>query len=329
MFEFNKMRLLWLLILIPIIALFFIVKTEKPKKIEPVWPVRAIDTVKYSRDVAGQMLEKPDFDEVIDKQVSDVAATGASHIAISTPYDEQFKPFLERWVKSARNHGLKVWFRGNFSGWEQWFGYSRIDRATHHKMTEEFILNNPGLFDNEDIFTPCPECENGGPGDPRLNGDVSGHRQFLIEEYNISLEAFRKIQKKVSVGYFSMNYDVAKLIMDQNTTKALGNLVVIDHYVKDPKMVASDAKDIAQKTGGKVILGEFGAPIPDIHGEMTEEEQASWIKDALDEAVKTPEIVGVNYWVSVGGSTELWKDGKKRQAVDTLTSFFKLTKQVR
>ena len=35
----------------------------------------------------------------------------------------------------------------------------------------------------------CNECENGGPGDPRHNGDVVGHRKFLIKEYK-SIDEF-------------------------------------------------------------------------------------------------------------------------------------------
>src|SRR3989344_9177099 len=74
--------------------------------------VQSIDTMKYSRDTAGEMLTKPSFDDVIDQQVKNIAGTGATHVAIGTPYDNQFIPFLARWVKVARRYKLKVWFRG-------------------------------------------------------------------------------------------------------------------------------------------------------------------------------------------------------------------------
>ena len=67
----------------------------------------------------------------------------------------------------VRKHGLSVWFRGNFSGWEEWFGYPKIKAYEHINKTRNFIINNPELFADGDIFTSCPECENGGPGDPR------------------------------------------------------------------------------------------------------------------------------------------------------------------
>lgn len=315
------------LLIIPIVALVLRFSGTPIARKTSLWDFMSVDTVKYSRDLTGQMIDKEEFDAVINKQVADIASLGATHIAIATPYDARFIPFLERWVKSAREHRLKIWFRGNFSGWENWFGIDRIGREEHKKLLKEFIENNPGLFEDGDIFTSCPECENGGPGDPRLNGDPEGHKRFLIDEYKISLEAFGKIGKKVNSGFYSMNYDVAKLIMDKETTQALGGIVVIDHYIKDPIQVSEDAKFIAEQSGGKVVLGELGAPIPDIHGEMTEAEQADWIERALNEAKNNPEIIGVNYWVNVGGSTKLWNDDSTpRQAVGILRKFYTETK---
>ncbi len=198
----------------------------------PYWAVRSIDTMKYSRDIAREKAEDASFDTVIDEQVKNIANTGASHVAIATPYDPEFIPFLTRWVDAAREHNLKVWFRGNASGWEHWFGYKRISRDEHKQVIIDFIKNNGSLFESGDIFTPCPECENGGEGDPRIVGGVDGYRQFLIGEYNASREALRAIGKNVEVGYFSMNFDVAKLVMDKPTTAALGGVVAIDHYVR-------------------------------------------------------------------------------------------------
>ncbi|MDP3888564.1 MAG: hypothetical protein Q8Q24_00825, partial [bacterium] len=92
---------------------------------------KSIDTMKYSRDIAREKLNDPSFDKVIDTQVKNIADTGATHVAIATPYDEEFLPILKRWVSSARKYNLKVWFRGNWSGWEGWFDYPKIDRSTH------------------------------------------------------------------------------------------------------------------------------------------------------------------------------------------------------
>lgn len=287
------------------------------------WSMQSIDTVKYSRDPARQYINDPSYDTTIDAQVKVIASTGATYVAIGTPYDKEFVPFLARWVASARKYGLNVWFRGNFSGWEGWFDYPNITRAQHEQMLKQFILDNGNLFQDGDIFTSCTECENGGPGDPRQTGDTTGHRQFLIDEYQIGRNAFAQIGKNVATNYFPMNADVAKLIMDPATTQALGGLVVIDHYVPTPENLNQGVNDLAQSSGGKVVLGEFGAPIPDLQGNLTEQQQADWINSSLALLINNKNLVGLNYWTSFGGSTELWNDDKSpRLAVGVVKKYF-------
>ncbi|HZZ98686.1 MAG TPA: hypothetical protein VFG51_02010 [Candidatus Saccharimonadia bacterium] len=288
------------------------------------WDFQSIDTMKYSRDPSGQFLsDLPSLRTLAQTQISNIAKAGANYVAIATPYDDQFLPVLEVWVQTARANNLHVWFRGNWSGWEGWFGYPKITRQQHIDKTVTFIKDHADLFEDGDVFSACPECENGGPGDPRLNGDMQGHRKFLIDEHAAMAEALRGIDRNVQINFNSMNGDVAKLIMDQATTQALGGIVVIDHYVKSPEELSVDVTDIAKRSGGKVVLGEFGAPIPDIHGQMTEDQQASWIRDALRLLSANPDLYGVNYWTSVGGSTAIWNnDYSPKLAVQAVKRYF-------
>ncbi len=289
------------------------------------WKVTSIDTVKYSRDLAREKVNSKSFELEIDSQVKNIAGTGATHVSIGTPYDAEFVPFMSKWVAVARKYKLKVWFRGNFSGWEEWFDHKRITRDEHKIMLSEFIKDNGNLFEDGDIFTSCPECENGGPGDPRNNGDVDGYRKFLIEEYQISRDSFRSVGKNVTTNYFPMNGDVAKLVMDKETTRSLGGVVTVDHYVKSPDGLSNDLTDLAIASGGKVVLGEFGAPIPDIHGKMTDDEQSVWIDETMAKLVNNPNVIGINYWTNVGGSTAVWNyDGSPKSAVSILQKYFRL-----
>ncbi len=295
----------------------------QPTQEEKRWEVRSVDTMKFSRDPSREKLNDPEYDKVINNHVAEIASMSANFIAIGTPYDDEFGPILRRWVKAARKHDLKIWFRGNLSGWEGWFGYPRIDRAQHIAGIEQFILNNSDIFEDGDIFTSCPECENGIKiewGDP---ASLAQHREFLINEHNVALAAFKKINKNVESGYYSMNGDLARALMDRETTSALGGVIVVDHYVPTVEKLARDLREYAEKSGGKVLLGEFGAPIPDLHGDMSPEEQNKWISDALYEISKIPQVIGMNYWVSHGGSTALWdSEGNKKPAVDTITEFY-------
>lgn len=291
--------------------------------LERFFPVQSVDTMKYSRDTAREKLSDKSFDQQIDTQIKNIAALGATHVAIATPYDEEFYPFLKRWVDSARFYKLNVWFRGNFSGWEGWFDYPKISRQTHTDMTIKFIQKHPELFADGDIFTSCPECENGGSGDPRQNGDVAGYRNFLTTEYNSVQQTFSRLGKNITANYYSMNGDVARLVMDQKTTKKLGGIVTIDHYVATGDKLDKDITDIAKQSGGKIVLGEFGTPIPDIHGTMSEKEQANWIDSVFKKAVKNPNLVAINYWVNMGGSTKLWNDDyTTRTAVSTIKKYY-------
>lgn len=327
----KKLDLIFGLVLILIVlglVSWFKVHNIKPQKpLVPLWGVRSIDTVKYSRDISREKLNDPTFYAQIDKQVANISSTGATHVALGTPYDGEFIPILTLWVKSARAHNLKVWFRGNFSGWEGWFNYPKIDRQAHLAATKDFITKHKELFADGDIFSACPECENGGPGDPRTTRDVSGARNFLIDEYKICLNGFSNINIKASCNFDSMNYDVATLIMDKDTTKALGGVVVIDHYVKTPEKLKSDIEVLATKSGGKIVLGEFGVPIPDINGKLTESEQADWLEKALSLLSTDQNLIGLNYWVNVGGSTELWDaNGNPKKAVVNITKYYSLKK---
>lgn len=279
--------------------------------------------MKYSRDLSREKLQDQSFNTVIDTQVQNIAKTGATHVAIATPYDEEFVPILTRWVQAARKYKLHVWFRGNFSGWEKWFDYPEISRDEHIAKTQLFILSHADLFVDGDVFSACPECENGGPGDPRRTGDITGHRNFLIAEYAVTKSAFKQVNKKVTSNYNSMNGDVARAIMDKETTSKLDGIVVIDHYVATPEQLTNDIREIANQAQGKVVLGEFGAPIPDINGDMTEAEQAAWLESALRKLITNKNLIGVNYWVNVGGSTALWNDtGLPKKAVNTITKYF-------
>ena len=291
---------------------------------ERFFEVQSVDTMKYSRDVAREMLKKPEFDREIDFQTKTIAEMGATHIAIATPYDEEFLPFLKRWVNTARKYKLHVWFRGNWAGWEQWFGYPKITREEHLNKTKNFILSNPDLFANGDIFTSCPECENGGPGDPRITRDIEGFRNFLILEYRATQDMFKTIGRLVNTGYFSMNGDVTRLIMDKKTTEALGGIVTTDHYVRTPEQVSDDAVQMGNQSKGKVVFGEFGAPIPDIHGNMTEEEQATWVDKALRLFIEKGKVTGVNYWTFKGGSTTIVNNrNEPKKVAEILKKYFK------
>lgn len=289
------------------------------------WEFQSIDTMKYSRDLAKEKLLDANFDDEIDAQIKSIASTGATHVSIATPYDEEFLSFLRRWVRSARKYNLKVWFRGNWSGWEGWFGYEKnMSFDSHINKSVAFIKAHPDIFENGDYFTPCPECENGAAGDPRQTGKVNEYRAFLIDETAKTKDAFDSVGKNVATNLLSMNKDVASLIMDKETAQAVGGVITIDHYVPNPDQLNKDIDQLSQKTGAKIILGEFGAPIPDLTGALDEDAQARWLDQAFQGLIRSDKLIGLSYWTNKDGSTLLWnKDNSPRKSVSVVTKYFK------
>lgn len=313
------------IILLFILVMFYLIMSIIQRFLfhKPNWEIKSIDTMKYSRDLSKKELNNPSYDNVIDKQVSDIANTGANYVAISTPYDKEFTPYLKRWVLKARKYKLHVWFRGNFSGWEQWFGYKGISPETHIALTDRFIRDNPGLFQDGDIYSPCHECEYGSKLNLNNPTEVEQYRQFLIKEYSVTKQAFKSINKKIPSNYFSMTGYAAFIIMDKKTTKALDGIVVIDHYVKTPDILVSDIKELADKSGGTIILGEIGVPIPEVHGKMSQFQQTLWMENAINKLSKLPYVKGVNYWTNGGSSTALWDNqGKPYPVLGVIKKFY-------
>ncbi len=298
---------------------------SKPKDQKVMFKVQSIDTMKYSRDRAGQFLEDPSSHQAfVDKQMELIAAAGATHVAIDTPYDEKFLPVLTLWVNSARAHHLLVFFRGNFSGWEGWYGYAKISRDDHERLLTKFIRSNASLFVPDDIFTPCTECENGGPGDPRQTGDTEGYNTFLVEEKKIADAEFSNIRRQVTV-YTSMNADIARYVITPSVAHDLGGTILIDHYTTSTEQFSGDVKMLGELLHANIGIGEFGTPIPDLNGVMSDTEQAKFVQDTLDGLYQGTGVVPLmNYWVLKGGSTALINDDDTlRSSYRILSSFYK------
>lgn len=314
------------LIVTKIYAVIGVLKTadsaaQKPKA--HLFPVQSIDTMKQSRDMAEQVRTNPRaFDSMIDEQMTLIANTGATHVAIDTPYDAHFSAVLKQWVLSARAHGLSVWFRGNFSGWEGWFGYPRIGRNAHKVLLVSFLESNKDLFESGDIFTPCPECENGGSGDPRRTHDTIGYRNFLTDEYTLAKQAFERMNKSVTI-YTSMNADIARLSIDPETAQNLGGTILIDHYSPSAKGFLGGITSSSHANTVLIGLGEFGAPIPDLNGKLSESDQSAFIsslfKILYERSTSTP---AVNYWVLEGGSSAIVENAIPRKAYFVVQNYY-------
>lgn len=300
---------------------------EKPKPTLPYrfWEHQCIDTMKSSRDNARAWSTRDDTEELIEKELDAIKALGANCVSIGTPYDAEFLPYLKLWVAKARERELSIWFRGNWSAWEGWFGRRRgMTTEEHLTKTAAFIRDNPDLFRDGDIFTPAPEAENGGPFAPMTEGKYEAYRAFLVDEHRVAQEAFATIGKDVDTNWLSMSGWVGKNRLTKAAIDAMGGVVAIDHYVRTPQEMDDYIVAINREFGAKVAIGEFGAPVPDLNGNMSEGEQAEFVGKLLYEIYKNREAVaGINYWVAYGGSTRLLNDNyTQRPAAEVIKNYF-------
>lgn len=270
-----------------------------------IWRVRSIDTMKTSRDMARAELANPSFDASIEHEISLIKGLGANYVAIDTPYDDEFLPYLKRWVRIARKHDLKIWYRGNFSRYEGWFGNPKNMSPDELLVeTKQFIMGHKELFEDGDIFDPCPECENAGHW-PQPGRDAD-YNSFVKKKHKALQESFEAINKKVIYNWNSIIGGRAKEVLTQSTFDYLDNVVAIDHYVSDPSSYR-EYVEYFHKHRTNTVISEFGAPIPTTHGPFTPQQQAEFIKHTLDILYsKKANISGVNYWVLSLGTTALY-----------------------
>lgn len=302
------------------------ISLQNPKPPEKMlWQYQCIDTMKTSRDRARNWQEANDAHRDIALQVRAITSLGANCIAIDTPYDPEFLPYLKAWVKESRRQKLSIWFRGNFSSWEGWFNYKKgMSSDELFNKTTRFIVDNPDLFADGDIFTPAPEGENGGPFNQVEKDEHAAYRKFLLQEQQIAKDAFAKIGKKVEVNWMSMNGGLAKRMFDQPTIDGLGKVVTLDHYIRSAPEMGEFIEYFAKNYGAKTIIGEFGAPIPEINGPMTEDQQALFVDALFQQLYKHKDnVIGINYWVLYDSSTALYNpDFSERKAADVVRKYF-------
>jgi hypothetical protein len=301
------------------------VKSAMPTEVLPVqlWEVRSVDTMKTSRDLAREKLHDSSYDTVIERDLRLIKDLGANYVAIDTPYDDQFLPYLRRWVNLARKMGLKVWFRGNFSGWEGWFDYPKNMMPQQHiRATAEFIDKNSELFEDGDAFDPCPECENAQwwP-QPQDDGE---YNEFVSNQQVMLKNSFDKIGKRVHTNWTGIIGGRAREVLDVNAIRALDNMVAIDHYTNSTANMASYIDYFARTFKAKTLVSEFGAPIPDIHGKMSESQQADFIDSMMDIFYEHKEnVYGLNYFALGTGTTEIIdSNGNPKLAYETIKKYY-------
>jgi hypothetical protein len=270
----------------------------------PQWEIRSVSSMKSTKDTICNPKDETWINQWLDKAVE----LGVNYVAISQPYDSPVcgdsLAYTTLWVDAIRNHGLKVWHRHMPLSHEGIYNIPKDNTDDYFDMISSYIKNNPGLFEDGDIFTPIPEPQNGG-----IEGVIGCTQQVCqysgIEDFNrwiksamlVSELSFDAIGKSIKIGYFGFdgfvtwghnNSDWEGILYD-STISRMGN-ITIDHY---PELVGTDMGSDLDELNTRypdtdIYIGEWGA----VSGGDTEQQ----VTDSVGSAYARSFVKGFNYW---------------------------------
>lgn len=309
--------------------------------------VASVDTMKESRDPASYNGRSQ---EEINQEVQLIASLNVTHITVDTHYE--YTDYMRKWVTAIRQTGKKIWFRPAFNQWENNNGTTGImTPTTYLQKLDQFIRQNPDLFEEGDILDACPEPENGKYwkatfGDnwtyqPKApNNATDEFNEFIIGLANTSDTALSAVGiSGVITGIHSTNAWIGKTtsVLYPSTVAKFG-VLAIDGYPEststDPVVAAqrrlAEIDEVYQARKIPIILSEYGYSnaMP-----VTDEVQRLVIKKSLEEIGKLKYITGLNYWVGPGSDTaggytyilrKIAGSWQKRPAANELASYFSL-----
>lgn len=285
--------------------------TPTPTPTPNPWTTRGIDVMKYTKDVVCNQPSQATIDTMVQKAV-DLHAT---HVAISTPYENpscgNSLTLTTNWVNSIRNHGLKVWHRHTSLSFEGIYGVAKKYNGDYLQTMSNYVINNPTLFQSGDIFTPYPEPEVAGINGVTWCGGVcqfsnaSDFNQFLRNSQTVAKLSFQAIGvSNVKVGYYGTNGFIVfgennpdwygKSFLEPSTVTAMDNVISMDSYPESyagGTMAAALDEAHVVWPSAQFVIGEWGTITA-----TNSAQAASQINTSMGAASTRSWVKGFNYW---------------------------------
>lgn len=297
------------------------------------WSIRSVSSMKETKDkVCNQ-----DSGSFIGSWVSRAAELGVNYIAVETPYDDpacaSSLNYTKAWSDAVHAQGLNVWHRHMPLAFEGIYDTPKSASKDYLQQIHDYIVNNPTLFRENDIFTPIPEPQNGGVSGVTycaqgicVFNSAASFNKWLRDAITTSNAAFAEIGLggKIKVGYYGFDGFIAwgdnnpdwNGILEDATIAAMGN-ITIDHY---PEAVgdtmANDLDELQQRYPNvPIVIGEWGT----INGG----DVVTAINTTMQAARRTG-VIGFNYWhMGLGGNEALVNDDlSKKVGFDPVKFFF-------
>jgi len=299
---------------------------------------RGVDIMKWTKDTLKNQPSDAQIDGIVSAIVSAIHPT---HIAISIPMDASADypggapsprdafVFTKKWSDSIHNHGVKVLWRGTWSGIEGIYsfpkkvGANRFPAGTAASATTDgnstwlgktynYIQNNPSFFQSGDLWAPLPErtenifqdatsfLSHGG------SGIQTNYTNFFKDLKTVSDQAFAQIGVQVATGFTANNFtEVKSTWLPQSLFDTMG-ITVVDHYGSShtPQEMDNDLRFIRSQRGKPVFLQEWGDYW---NASLSESQRTSYLNEmyaVLQKLVDDGVLIGFNYWGAWDGDWE-------------------------
>jgi hypothetical protein len=297
----------------------------------------SVDAMKLTKDVVRSQPSQADINSIVEA----LAQTQAKYIAISVPLDPSSdypapKPaplsaesFTAEWANAIHEHGLKVLWRGTWSGLEGLYDFPKRvganrfpagnaataatdNNATWLGKTYAYIVSHPDFFRDGDIWAPLPERTEGifQDGDSFLpyDGGIQANYAFFFNDLKtVSNDAFAEIGKKVITGWTANNFSEVDSGWIFRSVFNNAGLTVVDYYgdgAHSPEQMDAALRSIYAKTGHQVFLMEWSDYWD---GSLPLGDRQAYLDSMYSEFLKLANdgvLMGFNYWGGWSGAAE-------------------------
>ncbi len=275
----------------------------------PGWSIRAVDTMKLSRDTLAHPLT--------DAQIAAVVALDTqlhlTYITVDVYYDDPV--YLARWVRAIRTTGVRVWFRPHWYAWESHGNvHGTMTPSEYIEATRHFLQKYSGLFQNGDIFDFCSEPENGTYWLDAYGSGWSWHNPAAKTAFNTFIRSGLYMARTtlanrgrghVLVSAIGVDESIATRLLSKPTVASLGFLT-LDLY---PEGTTSSPSTASQRLVQAIAAVHAHWEVPILIGEhgysrdrqLSDTVQAAVLRAEIAALEQIPYLKGLNYWVDAGG----------------------------
>jgi hypothetical protein len=286
----------------------------------------SVDVMKLTKDVVTNQPSQSQINSI----VAALAQLNLKYIAISVPmdatadypagekpYPQTAEVFTREWADAIHNHGLKVMWRGTFSGLEglynfkQLVGPNRISAAAWLTKTSNYITSHPAYFQNGDIWAPMPERTQGIFQDstsflPYTGGIQTNYANFFNSVKTVSDAAFAKIGKSVITGWTANNFsEVSSGWLPVSVYNTAG-IISVDYYgtTHTPQEMQQNLTALYQKTHKQIYLQEWSDYWDGSLSATQRQAYLTSMYQVFQHLANQGVLAGFNYWGGWPGAAE-------------------------